>query len=175
MKYPEDFVDINIDDGKHRVTWEYIGEGWSGDYDPNDSEDIPLLRFSCDVCDEDFNPQCESVGASPWIGMDDASYCTRLPTSTPKRALLQAAGIILEAIDTDGSYRKALEALSWFCLQDFGLDMGEDLHLKQKEAIAAIIFEDNDEGEDYVRPGEDTCHRLADLILKYLDNGRVRS
>ncbi|TRZ50083.1 MAG: hypothetical protein D4S01_07430 [Dehalococcoidia bacterium] len=115
----EEFDEINVDDGKHRVTWEYLGEGWAGDYDADDPDDTPLLRFSCDVRRHVDGTKAHPVRGNPWEGMDDASYCTRMPITTPKRVLCQAAGIILEAIDTDGSYRKELERLSWFCSQDF--------------------------------------------------------
>jgi len=112
----EDFDDLILTQGKHRVTWEYIGEGWSGDYDPNDPEDTPLLRFSCD----EFGAVDPDNDASPWewYQMDDASYCTRLPVTTPTRHLARAAAIILEAI-RDVNYKKELERLSWFCPEDF--------------------------------------------------------
>ena len=122
MHDPESFVDVVVERGNRRVTWEYIGEGESGDYDPRDPDDTPLLRFSCDRLDEDFNPGCESGGASPWIGMEDASYCTYMPATASIDHLLRGAGVILEAIDTDGSYRRRLQELSWLCRADFEHD-----------------------------------------------------
>ena len=117
MPKSEEFTEVQVEHGDKRVTWEYIGEGESGDYDPKDPEDTPLLRFSCD---RRVNPDT-GIGSTgdPWEGMYDASYCTQLPTSTPLTVLLRAAGIIFEAIDTDASYKRALEGLSWFCLDDF--------------------------------------------------------
>jgi hypothetical protein len=44
-------------------------------------------------------------------------------------------------------------------------------YLEEKEAIAGILFEDNELPESYERPSEEHCHLLADLILKRL--GRV--
>ena len=102
------FEDISFEKKGYRVTWEWIGEGWSGDYNPDDPEDTPLLRFSCD-----------KLVNGDWEGMDDASYCTQLPITTPKKYLKRGAEIILEAIDTDSSYKRELEWLSWFCLDDF--------------------------------------------------------
>ncbi|MHA2403848.1 MAG: hypothetical protein ACXADH_12710 [Candidatus Kariarchaeaceae archaeon] len=103
----EEFTDIEVIKGDRKVTWEYLGEGWCGDYDPDDPEDNPLLRFSCDeLIDGD------------WEQMDNGSYCTRMPTNSPKEYLLRGAGIILEAI-ADICYKKRLEELSWFCPEDF--------------------------------------------------------
>jgi hypothetical protein len=109
-----DFDDFIVEHKGLRVTWEWIGEGWNGDYNPDNPDDDPLLRFSCDRFD---------VDSMDWVGMEDASYCTRLPISTPTRHLAIASAIILEEIDTDSSYKKALEHLSWFCPEDFNKEM----------------------------------------------------
>ena len=106
--YAESFDELILEQGGKRVTWEWIGEGWSGDYDPGDPEDKPLLRFSCDRLED-----------GEWEGMENASYCTQLPITTCRRHLAIAASIILEAIDTDSSYKRDLEHLSWFCPEDF--------------------------------------------------------
>ena len=110
------FSDFIVEHNGYRVTWEWIGEGNDGDYNPDDPEDQPLLRFSCDKYtdrDEDGNL------IDSWEGMENASYCTQLPITTPKQYLARGAAIILEAIDTDKSYKRELERLSWFCLDDF--------------------------------------------------------
>jgi len=44
----------------------------------------------------------------------------------------------------------------------------EDEYLTKKEAVAGILFEDNDLSESYLCPNEEECHRLADLILARL-------
>lgn len=41
----------------------------------------------------------------------------------------------------------------------------DNSYIDKKETIAGIIFEDNDLSEDYDRPNEEECHRLAELIL----------
>jgi hypothetical protein len=41
-------------------------------------------------------------------------------------------------------------------------------YLYQKEGIAAIIFEPDDVGEEYERPDEETCHKIAEQILAFL-------
>lgn len=102
------FEDFTVEHKGKRVTWEWIGEGYEGDYNPDNPEDTPLLRFSCD-----------QLVDGNWEGMNDASYCTQLPISTPRQYLARGAAILLEAIDTDASYKRELERLSWFCIEDF--------------------------------------------------------
>ncbi len=61
---------------------EDIGEGWSGDYDPEDPEDEPLYRM--DVFFEDPTDDQDD---------DHLSYCTSIPSNSKLydyRAILQA-------------------------------------------------------------------------------------
>lgn len=109
------FEELEIIRGNYRATWEYIGEGWSGDYDPEDPEDIPLLRFSVDRhVDSEF---------LEWEGMDNASYCTRMPIDSNREHLERGLNIVLdEVIDAEEngkSYKRELERLSWFEPADF--------------------------------------------------------
>jgi len=104
------FDDIELSSGGKKVVWEWIGEGWNGDFNPEDSDDVPLLRFSC-----------YHFLNGDWQQMDDASYCTRMPISSNRFHLVKAAMIILEAIE-DCNYKKRLEELSWFEPQDFIVD-----------------------------------------------------
>ncbi len=89
-----------------RVEIEDIGEGISGDYDENDPEDIPLVRFyiSCLVNGE-------------WEELEDASYCTQLPATLDENLLKVATDIILEEVKDrilEGhSIKKICERLSW--------------------------------------------------------------
>jgi hypothetical protein len=91
---------------RYRVTFENIGEGYSGDYNENDPTDQPLLRFSCE----------KKVGRS-WEWMEDASYCTCLPETTDKKKLERYSKRIVKCLeDTDAkgeSYRHELERFSW--------------------------------------------------------------
>jgi len=107
MSKTEEFTDITLERGDRQVTWEYIGEGYSGDYNENDPDDEPLLRFCC-----------SKLVDGEWRELDDASYCTRLSTTTWSRYLVEAAGLILEAIQNE-SYKRRLEELSWLCEADF--------------------------------------------------------
>lgn len=105
-----DFQDFILERDNKRVVWEWIGEGWNGDYDKDNPEDVPLLRFSC----REYSTRDQA-----WYGMNDASYCTRMPINSSLDMLARAGVIILEVIVDDVSYKKRLEELSWFCPEDF--------------------------------------------------------
>ena len=83
--------------------WEDIGEGMSGDYVPNDPNDVPLLRFTIY---KDGEP------------MDDGSYCTLMPTDTPAAILQRGLQLILDAAEGPNP-KRALEELSWMKPADF--------------------------------------------------------
>ena len=112
-----DFKDIELIRGDKRVVWEYIGEGWSGDYNPDDPEDTQLLRFSC--FEKVFYHE------EDWTELSDSSYCTEMPINTPVSILAQAAARIMQEIE-DVSYKRALEQLSYLCPEDFGYEFPEE-------------------------------------------------
>ena len=95
------FKEIVLERDNKRVTWEYAGEGYSGEYDPNDVNDDPLLRFYCSEQNEKDKK---------WYEMDNASYCTELPINTPDKILVYAGEIILNAINKI-PYKKRLDEL----------------------------------------------------------------
>jgi len=101
-----EFTDFTTTKGNFRVTWEDIGEGWEGDYDPSDPEDDQLLRFSCD-----------KLVNGEWEQVPDGSYCTRCPITTPKDSLELFANSILEACEQPSPKRR-LEELSWLSPED---------------------------------------------------------
>jgi len=102
MGTPIAFIEVVVERGGRRVTWEDIGEGISGDYNEDDPGDTPLLRFSCDKYVD-----------GEWQELQDASYCTALPTNTPLHRLLgEYTPLILEALEQP-SPKRALEACSW--------------------------------------------------------------
>jgi hypothetical protein len=89
-----------------KVEWVNLGEGWDGDYDADDADDINLLRF--DV---------SKRGASGWEAVDDASYCTQVPASMPETVLRQLLQMLLdevyESVHEGHSIKKLCERLSW--------------------------------------------------------------
>lgn len=106
------FTDLEVVQGDKKVVWEWIGEGNSGDYNENDSEDVPLLRFSCYTNKDKHEQYCD------WTEIPNSSYCTRMPINSLKRHLLIASGIILDTLESS-NYKRELERLSWFCPADF--------------------------------------------------------
>ena len=84
------------------VELEDIGEGISGDYDPEDKEDIPLLRFTV------------LKNGEP---IDDASYCTQVPTTISvteaTKVLSTIMNEVFEPVIRGYSIKKMCERLSW--------------------------------------------------------------
>lgn len=102
-----------------KVEWENLDEGLSGDFDPEDSQDINLLRFTV-YLEKDGN----------WEQVDDASYCTNMPVDTPKPILKKALLYLLKEYsnvlnsDSCQSVKKLGEELSWISPEWFQ----EDVH-----------------------------------------------
>ena len=65
------------------VELEDIGEGLSGDYDPKDKDDVPLLRFTVLKGDEP---------------VEDASYCTQVPTNITIVEATKILGAIMNEV-----------------------------------------------------------------------------
>jgi hypothetical protein len=65
---------------RRRVKVEFYNadEGWNGDFDPDDPEDVNLLRFS-------FAARVNGE----WVSVADASYCTYVPAATDEETLKQ--------------------------------------------------------------------------------------
>jgi len=90
------------------VEWETIGEGLDGDYDPDDSEDRELYRFSVLKYDPEYDL---------WVGVDDASYCTYVEVGTDEGQLMALLEILMdevyEPVMAGDSIKKLAERLSW--------------------------------------------------------------
>lgn len=89
-----------------RVEWTDIGEGLNGDYNPDDPEDVALLRFDID-----------RWNGFDWEPVDDASYCTNVPASTDTDTLMTLLEQIMAEVGDDVragiSVKKKCEGLSW--------------------------------------------------------------
>jgi hypothetical protein len=96
------------------VSWEWLDEGECGDYDPDDPEDYPHLRFS--VYKKGFSAS-DHLNPNPVEAIDDSSYCTLMPIDTPKETLIKLAEYILNCVEDDvkngNSIKKCCERLSW--------------------------------------------------------------
>jgi len=107
-----EFEEISVvsKDGLVKVTLDWLGEGNDGDYQENDPEDAPLLRYDVyrlqkpgDEMDsfflDDTSPVSDPNGE--WRPVADGSYCTLLRADDPKDHLILAAQDILAAISGD--------------------------------------------------------------------------
>lgn len=111
-KYDLGFEEMEIVSkcGKYMACWEWIGEGKGGDYDEEDPNDVPLLRFSC-------HSRQHRTGV--WEQIDDTSYCTRMPIDTDRKILTVALQAVLdELVDNIHSPKKPMEFMSWLCPED---------------------------------------------------------
>lgn len=112
-KLTEDFQTVEVRDERYpnyMLEWEYIGEGFEGDYDPDHGADEPLLRFT-------LYKRAEDMGAVEWEQVDECSYCTDNNTETPREHLEKMGVRIIETlaplVDAGEGYRGAAAALSW--------------------------------------------------------------
>ncbi len=95
---------MSIEDELVRVDWYNAGEGWNGDFNPNDPEDTNLLRFDVYVKNTD----------NKWETVEDASYCTQVPANTSEDILEQKLRIIFD------NYRDAITEYSICSLKELG-------------------------------------------------------
>lgn len=99
-------VEVYNDLGTTKVVWEYIGEGWYGDFDPTDATDEPLLRFAV----------CTRKGNGDWEYADDASYCTQNPVDLEHEHMVGIGKEIVRAFDAcvnEGhSWKRSMEEAS---------------------------------------------------------------
>jgi len=123
-------IEVLSDDGEVMVDLEWIGEGNCGEYNPEDPEDQPLIRYSlyrkfhmnqdpdeiANVCDVDVYEEGE------WMAVEDGSYCTQLVATAPKEQLEAAAKFILEQVEDElrdfQREKRLYERLSWIKLED---------------------------------------------------------
>tara|TARA_Y100000310_G_C20578932_1_gene761966 strand:+ start:833 stop:1198 length:366 start_codon:yes stop_codon:yes gene_type:complete len=96
-----------FNDGLFRVELESIGEGYNGDFDPSDPDDVELLRFSVD--------QRETLD-DDWTGVENSSYCTELPVdiddTIAEKALTHIINVAGDAL-REGTHKRLCGELSW--------------------------------------------------------------
>jgi len=108
------------------IELEDIGEGWNGDYNEEDPEDEPLLRFTCyrKRLPEDTEKDIQNIGDlsfldinnEQWISISDGSYCTRLSANLPEEEQKQALEILMTNLQSaieSGHVKKLAERMSW--------------------------------------------------------------
>lgn len=97
---PEEFHDVSFERGRWLLFWESIGEGVSGDFDPNDPDDRLHLRATLHF---DGEP------------VEDGSYCTLATEETPKERLQAFAADLLNLLPAElsGFSRNAMQTWTW--------------------------------------------------------------
>ena len=93
-----------------RIEWDQLGEGLSGDYDPDDPDDVELLRFSVYLHTSRYTPDAfdDAPDDQGWWSRQDSSYCTYVPVSTGKVERLQ----LLKSIHAEAGAHD-MASLSW--------------------------------------------------------------
>lgn len=118
IKVIEDFdIDtlVAVHDNIVRVDWVNIGEGHCGEYNPDDPTDENLLRFDVYV-----NANYGIDDEPDWKEIDDGSYCTHVPATTPTERLIELCKIlhrrytdVIDSYPIEFSVKKLGEELSW--------------------------------------------------------------
>ena len=107
-----------IQKGNIKVEWVELGEGLCGDYNPDDPDDIELLRF-------DVSYQNDK---GEWLEIPDSSYCTMMPVKAPDEIRQKALQVIFNEYyhalsghyhEHSPSVKHLGEWLSWICPEDF--------------------------------------------------------
>lgn len=90
-----------------KIIFEHIGEGYDGDYNPEDPIDRPLLR--CDIYKKDNIDET----------IRDGSFCTNIPENTDVSLLIKTMLDHLEELLSDGSsLSKSMSMYSWYSEKD---------------------------------------------------------
>lgn len=84
----EDLTLVKVIEGEYKVEWNWIGEGYKGDYDPHDPEDQALLRF-----------YCFRKNKGLWEEIDFTSFCTKVVRTTSHERLKELTVPILRALN----------------------------------------------------------------------------
>lgn len=100
--------------GNVKVVLETLGEGWKGDYDPNDPDDEALIRFS--VMSQ-YGLSEMAIQDGHWEYCEDASYCTCVPVTLEPELRQKMLEEIMRQVYPDASQgnsiKRICERLSW--------------------------------------------------------------
>ena len=109
------------DDGMVKVEWTDLGEGMCGDYNPDDPDDVALLRFDAWVrvtgtnMDEIRGLENAYKG-DKWGYKSNGSYCTLTPVETHGPVLERLAQIIANELANNldnGGWKSTAERMSY--------------------------------------------------------------
>jgi len=98
-----------------KVEWSDLGEGISGEYNPNNPDDVKLFRFDVSV---------RRKGDMDYEAVDNASYCTQVSMDTPRHLLEKGLTIIMDKVYAplvkEESVKRICEKLSWLDAETIG-------------------------------------------------------
>ena len=90
-----------------KIDWVNLDEGYDGDYDPENPDDVNLLRFDVSKFDTKSNE---------WTEVEDGSYCTQVPANanhaTLRRILTSFMNEIYDDVFSVGKAKRKCEMLS---------------------------------------------------------------
>ncbi len=96
-----------------KAEFEYIGEGYSGDYEPLELGDRPLLRLYLFKKDED----------GEWQEVEDGSVCTLVVAGTPTNKLKEILRMVcmdfLSSTEQEVSVRRCVAKYSFLDLNNY--------------------------------------------------------
>lgn len=99
--------------GEVCVQWVQLGEGLCGEYDPEDDDDVELLRI--DVYKRDPNTK-------EWELYPDGTFCTLMPVTATTEELRKALSYVMDQVYdlvvTGESIKREAESLSWIGQRD---------------------------------------------------------
>lgn len=109
------YNDLSMSLIKHpvKIEWVDLDEGLYGEYDPDNPDDIPLLRFDVSVYKN-----------GEWETKEDGSYCTRFAANIDMETKQKGLYILMNRLydvladDVDASIKKLGEELSWISVND---------------------------------------------------------
>jgi len=100
--------EITVSMGALKIVWEHLGEGRFGDYNPDDSEDDPLMRFTVLIY---------SNKEKDYVPVEDGSYCTLIEVDKATAFELEILGqMILTSFKNSTNPKRTLEAASWLTI-----------------------------------------------------------
>lgn len=141
-------LEILSDDKVVKVILENLWEGLSGEYDPDDPDDINMIRFSVHRfyrTGEIVEPYFTDLRANnrepivndeeQYLAVTNASYCSSIEADTDAAVLEQFGKLILREVESNVrsqmSVKHICEQLSWFCVED----LAEKRHPRNREDL----------------------------------------
>lgn len=112
-----DFQRIVLVQGNIKIELDWVSEGLNGDYEPDDPQDEPMLRFWIMRRIREDDPKVKDARLIPdknhlnWQEVDDASYCTQLKATDPRGKLIWATQFILDTVADPAEARDSIKRI----------------------------------------------------------------